>query len=181
MNYLEKLLKRKGWFSILESVIFAILGAILIMKPEGTVTFISYVLGIVFILFGIFKILAYLFSKEKNNFYNYDMVYGLMAIVIGIITIVYSNTLGSIFRIIIGIWITYTSFVRMNLSIELWRIHSKIWIYSLLLAIVMLICGLYVIMNSGAIVVTIGVIMVISSIIDIIEEIVFMKNIKEFF
>ena len=43
----------------------------------------------------------------------------------------------------------------------------------------MFLCGLYVIVNSGAIVVTIGTIMIIYSVIDIIENIIFMKNIKE--
>lgn len=181
MNYLEKLFKKSGWISIVESIIFAILGIILIWKPEGTVKTISYLLGIIFIVIGIFKVIHYLTAKEKYNFYNYDLVYGLMAIVIGIITIVCSNTIGSIFRIAIGIWITYSSFVRLNLSLELKKIQSNVWISSLVLSIVMLVCGLYVIMNSGAVIVTIGVIMTISSIIDLIENIIFMKNVKEIF
>ena len=119
MNYLEKLFKKSGWISIVESIIFAILGIILIWKPEGTVKTISYLLGMIFIVIGIFKVVHYLTAKKKYNFYNYDLVYGLMAIVIGIVTIVCSNTIGSIFRIIIGIWITYSSFVRLNLSLEL--------------------------------------------------------------
>ena len=44
MEYLEKIFKKTGWISILESVIFAILGAILIWKPIETVRFISYIL-----------------------------------------------------------------------------------------------------------------------------------------
>ena len=69
----------------------------------------------------------------------------------------------------------------MNLSLELKKIQSSVWISGLVLSIIMLICGLYVIMNSGAVVVTIGIIMTISSIIDLIENIIFMKNVKELF
>ena len=50
MEYIEKIFKKTGWISILESVIFAILGAIVIWKPEGTVKAISFILGIIFIL-----------------------------------------------------------------------------------------------------------------------------------
>ena len=50
MEYIEKIFKKTGWISILESVIFAILGAIVIWKPEGTVKAISFILGIIFII-----------------------------------------------------------------------------------------------------------------------------------
>ncbi len=180
MEYLKKILNKTGWLSIIGSVIFAILGFILMCKPEGTVKVISIILGAIFIVFGILKIINYISSsKSKNNFYNYDLIYGLTAIVIGIIAMIYINVIGSIFRIIIGVWIVYTSFVRINAAIQLKRINSKAWIYSLLLAILMFSCGLYVIVNTGAIIVTIGAMMLIYGIIDIIESIIFMKNVKE--
>ena len=54
-----------------------------------------------------------------------------------------------------------------------------IWIYSLILAIVMLICGLFVIMNSGTIITTIGIMMVVYAVIDIVENVIFMRNVKD--
>ena len=140
MEYIEKIFKKTGWISILESVIFAILGAIVIWKPEGTVKAISFILGIIFIIVGIGKMINYFSAKGKYDLYNYDLIYGLMACVLGIVTIVYSNTIGSIFRIIIGIWIIYSSFIRMSLSAKLKALKLNIWIYSLILAIIMFIC-----------------------------------------
>ena len=140
---------------------------------------ITWILGTIFIVIGISKIITYFKLKGNNDFFNYDLVYGLMAIVIGIIAMVYLNIIGAIFRIIIGVWIIYTSFVRINSAIQIKRFGSKAWIYSLVLAIFMFICGLYITVNSGAIIVTIGIIMIIYSVIDIIENIIFMKNIKE--
>lgn len=181
MEYIKKIFKKTGWISILESIIFIILGAIIVWKPEETVKLISCILGIIFIASGIYKIINYISAKGKYDFYNYDLIYGLMACILGIVTIAYSNAIGSIFRIIIGIWIIYSSFIRMNLSIKLKALNLNIWIYSLILAIIMFICGLYITMNSGAIIVTIGIMMIVYSIIDIIEEIIFMKNVKEIF
>ena len=43
----------------------------------------------------------------------------------------------------------------------------------------MLICGIYIVANSGAIVSTIGVFVLIYSIIDIIENIIFLKNVND--
>lgn len=181
MGYIEKLFKKTGWISILESILFAILGAILIWKPEGTLQVISCILGIIFIAIGIYKILSYFMAKGKYNLYNHDLIYGLMAIVIGIVTMIYSSTIGSLFRIIIGIWIIYSSFIRISLSIKLKAMNIQAWIYSLIVAIIMFLCGIYVTMNAGAVIVTIGIMMIIYAIMDIIEDIVFMKNVKEIF
>lgn len=178
MEYMKMMLKKTGWVSILESIIFAILGIILVCRPEGTVKIITWILGTIFIVIGISKIITYFKSKGINDFFNYDLVYGLMAIVIGIIAMVYMSIIGTIFRIIIGVWIIYTSFVRINSAIQIKILGSKVaWMYGLILAIAMFFCGLYVIVNSGAIVVTIGTIMIIYSVIDIIENVIFMKTI----
>lgn len=181
MEYLKKFLKKTGWISILESIIFAILGIILVCKPEGTVKTITGTLGTIFILIGIYKIINYFVTKKDNDFYNFDLVYGLTAIVIGIVTIVYMNIIGSIFRIVIGVWIIYTSFVRMSTALQIKKISNitKVWIIGLILAIIMFICGLYILINPGTIIVTIGIIMIAYSIIDLAENIIFMKNVNK--
>ena len=179
MENFKKILNKNGWISILESLVFAIIGLVLVLKPEGIITFISYILSIVFICIGIYKIINYYLTKDKNDFYNYNLVYGFMAIIIGIITIIYSSTIGSIFRIIIGIWIIYSSLIRISSSIKLKKLNLDIWIYTFILAIIMLACGIYVTLNPGTIVVAVGIIMIVYSIIDIIETIMFMKHIKE--
>lgn len=179
MEYLRKILKKTGWISILESIIFAILGIILVCKPEGTVKVITWILGTTFILIGIYKIINYFISKGNNDFYNFDLIYGLTAIVIGIITMAYMNIIGSVFRIIIGVWIIYTSFVRINTSLQIKKIGSAAWIWSLILAIIMFVCGLYIVIIPKTIIVTIGITMIIYSVIDILENIIFMKNVDE--
>lgn len=180
-NYIENLFKKTGWISIIESVIFAILGLILIWFPVATLKVISCILGAIFIVIGIFKAINYFLSKGKYDFYNYDLIFGLMAIVIGIITIAYSDTISAIFRIIIGIWIVYSSLIRINTSFKLKAMNLDAWVYSLVLAIVMFICGLYIAMNSGSVITTIGIVILIYSIIDIIENVIFMKNVKDVF
>lgn len=179
MEYIKEILKKTGWISIVESLIFAILGIILFYNPVGTVKVITWILGAIFILIGIYKIIRYFSLKENKDFYNFNLIYGLTAIVIGIITIAYMNVIGSVFRIIIGVWIIYTSFVRINTSIQIKGCGNNIWIFSLILAIIMFGCGLYTVINPGTIIATIGMIMIVYSVIDIIENIIFMKNVDK--
>lgn len=179
MEYIKKLCQKTGWISIIESVIFAILALILIWYPVTTLRIISCILGIVFIVIGISKVANYFMSKGNSDFYNYDLIFGLMAAVLGIITIVCSDTISAIFRIVIGVWIVYSALIRINISIKLKSMKMEAWIPSLVLAIIMLICGIYVALNSGSVVATIGIIMLVYSIIDIIENVIFMKNVKD--
>lgn len=181
MEYIEKFFKKSGWISILESIIFAILGAVLIYNAEATVKIISSILGIIFIIVGTCRVINWISARGRYDFYNLDLLYGLIAITIGVVAIMYSGAIKTIFRIIIGVWIIYMSVVRMNLALKIKKLDSRIWILTLLLAVLMLICGIYIVTNSGALVITIGAIMISYSVIDIIENIIFMKNIKEIF
>lgn len=177
MEYLEKIMKKSGWVSLLSSIVFAILGIVLITNPEGTVKFVSLILGIMFILAGIYKIINYYQNKGKYDFLNYDVAYGVIAVILGIATIMYSEQISSIFRILIGVWVVYSSIMRFNLSFKLKTIGSNVWIYSLILAICMFVCGLYMIFVSNLVVISIGISILIYAVIDCIEDIIFLVNI----
>lgn len=179
MEYLEKVLKKTGVTSLITSIIFAILGIILIANPEGTIKFISIILGVLFGLVGLYKIVNYIENKGKYDFYNNDIAYGVIAIVLGIVTICYSTQIGAIFRIIIGLWIVYSAILRINLSIKLKTIDSNVWIYSLIIALIMAFCGIFIICNSGAVIVTLGIVVVIYSVLDAIESIMFLNNVSK--
>ena len=181
MELVEKIFKKSGWISIIESLIFVILGILLIINPEGILKTIAYILGGIFIVVGGYKIFNYFTSKGKYDFFNYDLIYGLMAVIIGIVTIAYSSTISTILRVIVGVWIIYSSFMRIGLSVKLKAQGFDVWIYSLVLALVMLALGIFITLNQGAITITIGIMMIISSVIDIVEDIIFMRNVKEIF
>lgn len=182
MDYMQKILKKSGWISILISAIFALLGIILIWKPEETIKVISYILGGIFIVIGIARVIGYIYARGKSDFYNFDIIFGILAIILGIVTIIYSNMIATFLNLIVGVWIIYSALVRLNLSIKLKnKVNNRAWIYTLVLAIIMLVCGLYVIFNSTAILAAIGIAFLVYSIIDIIEQIIFMANIKELF
>lgn len=179
MEYIQKILKKSGTVAIIESVVFAILGVILVANPETTVKIISYIIGATLILTGGYKIINYMKEKGKNDLYNYQLIYGVMAIVIGLISIIYSTTIVTIFRIIIGMWIIYSAVVRASSAIKLKAIKSNIWIYTLILAIAMLACGLYVVLNEGTVIVTIGILMIVYAVMDIIENVIFLQHVND--
>lgn len=178
MEYLEKIVKKTGTISLIISIIFAFIGIIMIVNPEGIIKGVSYTIGIIFILIGIYRIFNYYRNKGRNDFFNYDLVYGLIAIIIGIITMICCEQITAFYRIIVGVWITYSGILRLNVSLKLSSKDSKVWLFSSIISILMLMCGLYIIFNANVILVTMGVLVVIYSVLDIIESIIFIKSIK---
>lgn len=176
---MEQFLKKAGWTSVITSIIFAIIGLIMIFYPDTTMKFISTVLGIFFIVIGITKVINYFASKGNSALFTNDIAWGIIAIIIGLVTMVYSSTIESIFRIMIGVWIIYSGFTRLMLSFNLKNVNQKLWIAVLTLAILMIIGGLYVTFYPGALILTLGVIVLIYAIMDLIESFIFMKNMKD--
>ena len=176
---MKSILKNSGWADIIQALIFAIIGIFLIVQPELSTQIASYVIGGVCIAIGIVKCVDYFISKGKYDFYNYDIVYGIIAIIIGLITIFCSGLIESIFRITIACWIIYSGLMRLSLSTKLHTAKIDMWSVSLILSLIMIVGGLCMLFQSGALALTIGIIMLVYSIIDIIESLIFIKNIDK--
>ena len=178
---MEEFLKKTGWTSIITSVVTAIIGIIIICNPMVTMKLVAYALGAIFIGFGVIKLINYFIAKGTYDFYNYEMIYGLLAVLIGIVTIVFSNTIGMIFRIIIGVWIIYSGIMRLGLVSKLKTLGISEWKYALIIAALILICGIYVLVKAETIGIAIGIAILIYSIMDIVEGIIFLRNVDSMF
>lgn len=178
---MEQFFKKIGWTSIITSLAFTVLGIIIVYNPNTTFQIISYVLGAILIAYGVLKVIEYFKVKGSYDLYNYELVYGIIACLLGIVVIVCSGMIEALLRILIGIWIVYSGAMRLGLAMKLQKLDTdnKIWVPVLLIALAMLICGLYIIAVPGTVMMTIGIIMVIYGIMDIIEEVIFMKNVKD--
>ena len=176
---MKDFLKKSGWTDILVSIVFAIIGIFMILNTDSATKIISYIIGGTFIIFGVIKIINYFALKGDFDFYNYDLIYGIIAILLGIVTIIYSGLLESMLRIMIGAWIIYSGLLRLSLSLKLHKANLHIWSFSLILSIIMIIGGLYMLLQNGALILTVGIIMVVYSVIDLIESAIFIKNVNE--
>lgn len=177
---MDQFLRKMGWTSILTSCIFAILGLIIAYNPNTIFQFITYVIGAIFIAMGVIKMIEYFKAKGSYDLYNYELVYGIIAILLGLVVIVCSNLIEAFLRIAIGIWILYSGAMRLGLSFKLQKLEANkvAWITVLVISIIMILFGLYIITVPGAIVSTIGILMVSYAVMDIIEEVIFMENVK---
>jgi len=171
-------LKKQTINNLIISVIFLLLGFMLAFKPDFTLDVIISVIGGILIAFGVLKIINHINSKKDIVGVNLDLFSGIMGVVLGIAIIVFGKTVITIFRIIIGIWIIYNAALKFELASMLKKSKSNVWTYVCIIALIMLICGMYITFNSNAIISTIGVVMIIYSIMDLVENIIALRNMK---
>lgn len=171
-------LKKTTISNITIAIVFLLLGMMLAFKPDFTVSIIINVLGAIFVGYGVLRVINYYNNKKENSTLNYDLLAGIVGIVLGIAIITFGKTVIALFRIIIGIWIIYSAILRFELTFALKKAKSNSWIYVCVLAVLMLICGLYITFNSNAIISTIGIVVIVYSVIDLIENIIALRNMK---
>lgn len=178
---MEKLLKKASWFSVIVAIIYIALGVMLIVKPEVTLDMVAITTGIVFLAVGIIKVIDYFILQGNYDFYNYELIHGLVAFVIGIIILAYARQISTIFIVLVGIWITYSGLMNLTLSMKLHVNKIKTWIVIFILSLIMMIAGIYIIVAPETVIILIGVFMVGYAIIELIENFIFIKNVDDIY
>ena len=174
---MEKFLKKSSWTDIVVSLLFVLFGIMLIARPESIMSIISILLGTICIVIGALKGIDY-FASGKND--NYLLAIAIVAIITGIIIMFCADIILSVFRILIAIWIIYSGIMNLQTAIVWKDYKSRLWLLTLLLAIVMIVGGIYILVNNGAMLQIVGGIVVAYGIIDVVESIIFIKKIDNY-
>ena len=173
LNKLNKYLNS----GIILTIVFLLVGGILIVKPDISFNIISYLIGASLILSGIY--LFIIDSKTKNIFINV-FLYAILLTLIGILIILNPVTLKVILPIFLGLWFLISGIFKIRLDI--YMKDEPYFILSLITNIITVICGVILLINPvesvSAITISLGIIIVVSSISSLIDIIIFKKNIN---
>lgn len=171
-------LKKNAWTAVIESIVTVILGILLIIWPNVVIKIIAYVVGVFFIVKGAYQVINYFMVKGQNDFFNNDLLAGVISILIGIAALVIGEELAQVFRVVIGIWMIYESLVRINTSIKLHAAGIDAWKYVLILSLIMLVFGVFITFYAGAVVTLIGWAMILVGIIGIVGDVIFVQYVN---
>ena len=169
-------IKKSAWSAIIESLAIMVLGILFVAWPDIMVQAVSYVVGAIFIVKGAFQIINYFMEKGQNDFFNNNLLMGVISVLIGIAALVIGEDIANVFRVIVGVFIIYESLARINTAIKLSSAGIFIWKYVLLLALVVLVLGIFVTFNDVAAV--IGWMMIAAGLVGIVGDILFIQQIN---
>ena len=172
-------LKKSAWTSVFESLVTIILGILLVVWPDVVIKIIAYVVGVFFIVKGAYQVINYFIVKGQNDFFNNNLLSGVISVLIGLTLLLIGEEIAHVFRIVIGIWLIYESLVRMNTAIKFHAANIEAWKYVLILALMMLVLGVFVTFYSGAVVALIGWMMILAGIIGIVGDVMFVQYVTK--
>lgn len=181
LKQVKRAIKTAGWVSLVESILLGVLGVIILLNPGQTMAVIAYIVGGFLIVFGVYQLINYFVVRGMYDFSNNQLLGGVVAFLIGMLIIMLGSEIEVFFRVVIGIWLIYAALARMNTSIKLHVAGIRTWGYVLLVAALMMLIGIFVLFNAGAVMTLVGWAMVGAAVLGIIDDIIFLVNIDELF
>ena len=170
---MNNLIIKKDKSSIITSLLFLILGICLLVNPAGMVRFITYIIGVIFVVYGSIKL--YNYYKEKETISSIQLTLGITARVIGIIIMFCNGVIEFVIRLVMGGFILANGINKLIVALNSKETNNK-WTTLLIISIILIIAGLYMILKSNIVLSTIGIVLIIYSSVDLISYIIYPKN-----
>ena len=171
-------LKKTAWSAIIESLALIILGILFLVLQDSMIKILAYIVGAFFIIKGGFQIITYFMEKGQNDFFNNGLLSGVVSVLIGIASLLIGEDIASVFRVVIGVIIIYESLVRINTATKLANAKINAWKTIMLLALCMLVIGIFVTFYSGAVITLIGWMMILTGVVGIIGDAMFIQHVN---
>lgn len=175
---MKKLVNEFLTMSLTASVVLIIVGAILLILPELSLSVMCYAISAILIINGI--IMAYNSYKVSGGINIFDgFTWGILCIVLGTFLIFNQGLFISTVPVILGIWIIINSCFKLRVCM----VMDKDFASSLIMSLITLTCGIFLLFNpiDSAELLTrmIGLIIMVYATLDLVETTTFKINIKK--
>lgn len=156
---------------VISSIIYLILGNIMLLFPASVSDLICYFIGSIIIIYGIMSIVSYSKTEEDTIISKVLLIIAIACILFGLFMLLRPKTFASIIPFTAGIFMLVESISKLKEAIELKKNNYDKWWMVLLFFIELLIFSLILVFNPfGALEVTIrfiGLMLIIKTLSDI--------------
>ena len=183
-TFLEKL---KGDFgklilgSIILNILFLIFGIIIFMNVNLTIEVVGVIIGIYFVVFGLFDIVEYL-SKNVVPIFKYKIFGAVVSILLGLFIIFNPFKIVKIITFTLGIYLVVISILKLFTTFNLKKYGYDGWLVMLVTSFVLLIFGVFIAVNPMAamdLVQVAAIFIILSSILEICNLIMIYSKAKD--
>jgi len=140
----------KGIFNIITivesiiSILFIIIGLIFFTNPQVGNIVVSIIIGLLLISFGASSIFSYI-KRNSIVLFNNNLIYGIILIIIGIVSM-YG---GKVLSIIVAIYLIICGIQKANYGFYLKKYNESSWLITLAVGILFAIIGIISFFTNG--------------------------------
>lgn len=146
MTDIDRLFSKIMWMDIALSICLTLVGLIFLVYPDVSVMVIGIIFGLLIIILGSVLIYTYLKRREIPLF-RFNLLYGVLGIVLGFLTLINPFTFTQIITIFIGICVLYMAVIKIDFAIRLKLIEEKSWLFLVLSALLEIFMGIIILIN----------------------------------
>ena len=174
-------IKKMNITSIIFSLLFLILGILLLCRPADALNIVSYSLGGMLIIWGVIQMIQFFIKKDSQNFFDLSFVVGIFVSIFGVIILLKPRIISDIIPLMLGIWMIINGVTKLAYSLTINKKSKSL--STIVISIAIIVVGLLLVINpfAGAEILTqlIGISMIIYSILDLVGAIFIKKTAKE--
>jgi uncharacterized membrane protein HdeD (DUF308 family) len=162
--------------SLISSIIFFIVGAILFTNAEKVMSIFYVIVGAILGIAAIISLFIFYRNKKKyNTFDGGNLALGIITLIFAIIFFFFSNIVEQSIRFLVGAWILFSGINRLITALKMNSKNDR-FIPMLVISILIILVGFYTIVFGDVILSTIGVIMMVYAVIEISGYILYKKD-----
>ncbi len=155
--------------NVILNVIFLIFGIIFYSKPFITATTVGVIIGLNFLLFGVYDIYMYLMRKD-NPIFGSKIFLGILSIILGFFIMFNPFKIIKILTFALGLYLIVVSVFKVMETLKLKKYGYDGWSLMLVVSILLLIFGIFITINPMAsmdVIEAAGIFMILASILEI--------------
>lgn len=129
------------------SVLYLLLGIVLLLWPTLVMDIISYAFGAILLLYGLFAIIGFYRSEDRRGGAFLGLFLGIVAAAVGAIMVLYPPLIQSIIPVILGLYIAIDGLLSVKRTLELQRMDYARWNVNLILSVISAALGIFVVFH----------------------------------
>lgn len=171
---------KTGYIAV--SILLAVLGIVLIAWPTFSVNALGVICGILLILFGGVKLVGY-FSKDLYRLaFQYDMPFGILLIILGIIMLIHPRNLASFICVVFGLSVLISSLFNIQTALDAKKFGINQWWLIFALSVIAAVWGLILVFRpseaADVMAVLLGITLLFESAVNICTVVTSVKIVK---
>lgn len=167
--------------SIILNILFLLFGIIIYLNPLVAVNTVGIIIGIYFMIFGVFSIYEF-FMRKMVPIFNFKIMMGVLSIVLGFLVILNPFHLIKILTFSLGLYLCFLAIFKGIEAIKLKKYKYEGWLLQFVISILMLIFGVFITINPMAsmdIIEATAIFIILSSILEICNMVLLYSKAKD--
>ena len=178
-----EVLKKFRASSYAVSIVYIIVGLIMLLNPNFISDAVNYVIGVLIIIYGVIYSISLYQKRETELYGKFDFLAGILCISFGLFLIVHKDILFSLIPFCAGVILLMDGITAIIKSFSLKKLEYTKWWIDLVIGFIFLAFAIYIIVNAKAISETliriIGGLLIFDAIVDFINVLMIKRRIEK--